>query len=199
MLSLFVWVATASWAPAPIMSTPAGDAVAETCSACTALLVERLNIDATSTDAAASLLCKLHSETIVPLAPATYLEGMAPADRRNAIEALSRSLDSIEEAARGPMLTGKEPMLPDASLFPSLVVLEQTLPTHFGWTEWTDEALFWRRPRLHAFFELMKYETPAREVEREVADRIAALEVDWEQLAFEVPTSSLRKYPKHAL
>ena len=75
------------------------------------------------------------------------------------------------------MFTGGRPGAAAAEVFPSLVVLEQVLPQHFGWKAWSEEALFWKRPRLHAFFELMKYEPAAQEVEKTLAEKIAALEV----------------------
>ena len=62
---------------------------------------------------------------------------------------------------------------------------------------WSDEALFWRRPRLHAFFELIRYEPVAREVERSVIARLNDLDVDWSSIAVEVPTSNLRKIPRN--
>lgn len=72
-------------------------------------------------------------------------------------------------------------------------------PCSFGWTEWTDEALFWRRPRLHAWYELMQYERGAQEVKEAVSSRLAEIVVDWSQLELEVPTARLRTFPKHTL
>ena len=44
------------------------------------------------------------------------------------------------------------------------VLFAKTLVPHFGWTEWTAEALFYQRPNLHAWFMLMQYERAAEEV-----------------------------------
>ena len=41
------------------------------------------------------------------------------------------------------------------------VLFAKTLVPHFGWTEWTAEALFYQRPNLHAWFMLMQYERAA--------------------------------------
>ena len=89
----------------------------------------------------------------------------------------SCAVDTLEGAALGTMFTGGRPGAAAAEVFPSLVVLEQVLPQHFGWKGWTEEALFWKRPRLHAFFELMKYEPVAQEIQKTLTEKIAALEV----------------------
>ena len=157
-----------------------------------------MKIDASS-NLVSETLSTLCSETILPLSAATHSTSMPPAERRTAIEDLSIALDEVEETAVGPLLSGARTCSADVELFPTLVLLEQTLPQHFGWTEYTDEALFWRRPRLHAYFALMKYEAPAKQVERELTERIMALELPWDEMAFEVPTSQLRKFPKHTL
>lgn len=167
-------------------------------SSCSSRLVDALGIDVSNVDEASLALCALHREAIAPLMPATYLVDMAKDDRRSSIEGISRALDTLEEQARGPMLTGSRAAAADADVFPSLVLLEQTLPEHFGWEEWTEESLFWRRPRLHAFFELMKYEKPCKEIESELITRLAALEVPWTEVGIDVPTAQLRKFPKHA-
>ena len=122
------------------------------------------------------------------------------------------------------MLAGSSLSAADAALWPSIVLCQQTLPTHFGWTEWTDEALFWRRPRLHAWAELSKaphvrtachpnrghtpltvvvcrvtvqYEQACRLVEEQISARLQ--ELDLSAIAMDVPTSQLRTFPKHAL
>ena len=123
-------------------------------------------------DAQSSLILGLHSAEIAPLTPMIYEEEVSLDERRAAIEGLSRSLDTLEENARGPWLTGGGLSRADATIFPSMALFSQTLPVHFGWTEWTDEALFWRRPRLHAWFELMQYERPCKEAQRSIAARL---------------------------
>ena len=117
--------------------------------------------------------------------------------RKSAIEKLARSLDVIEETAAGPLLAGSRCTSADASIFPSMALFAKTLVPHFGWTPWTEEALFYRRPRLHAWWELMQYESAAATVDQIIADNLEALQVDWEDVAFEVPTSKLRSYPRH--
>ena len=135
-------------------------------------------------------LVTLNEEQIEPLTKKIYLPDIQEEERIAAIHDLSRALDRLEGIAQGPMLCGKGPTLADASLFPSVTVLEQTLPTFFGWTEWTEEALWWRRPRLHAWYELIQYERPAKVAWRTLVARLEGL--DLEALAVDVPTSGLR-------
>lgn len=142
-------------------------------------------------------ILRLHSESIMPLEHRIYLPDISPDNRKAAIVAIARSLDVVEEAARGPLLAGSKCTLADASFFPSMALFAQVLVPHFGWTPWTSEALFYRRPRLHAWFELMKYEAAAVEVEEAVEAKLQALQVNWEAVAMEVPTSRIRTFPSH--
>jgi len=144
-------------------------------------------------------ICLLHAESIAPNLPAVYETSLSTEDRRAAIIALSNSLDRVEEKVVGPLLTGSQPSPADALLFPSVVLLEQSLPIHFGWTPWTNEAIFWRRPRLHAWREMMDYETSAREAAESVAALLAEEDLDWSAVRVDVPTSKLRTFPRHAL
>jgi len=145
----------------------------------------------------AELITRQTADDVVPLVRNIYSPALDATDRRSSIEALSRSLDALEETVRGPMLVGSSASAADAALYPSIIACELTLPVHFGWTEWTDEALFYRRPRLHAWRELMAYERAARTVEDQIAARLA--ELDLSAFAFEVPTSKIRTFPLHAL
>ena len=77
-------------------------------------------------------------------------------------------------------------------LFPAICLMELTLPAHFGWEEWTTEALFYKRPKLHAWFEVMRYETPAAAAEQQVAAWLARQGVDWQRLALDCPTRKRR-------
>ena len=143
-------------------------------------------------------IVEVHLETIVPLLPKIYMPSVAESERKDAIEGLSRALDVLEETAIGrPYLTGRSLSAADAALLPSMILCEKTLPEHFGWTEWTDEALFWRRPRLHAWYEVILYERAARQAEQQIAARLE--EVDFSVLAMDIPTAHLRTFPKHAL
>mgnify|MGYP006105463611 CR=1 FL=1 len=137
----------------------------------------------------------LHAESIVPLEERIFLPDVPLDERKEMVVAVARSLDFIEEAVSGPMLAGSRCTAADASLFPSIALFEQTLVPHFGWTPWTDEAMFYRRPRLHAWRELMQYEQAAVQVEEQLANKLKAL--NWDDLAVEVPTSRLRKFPSH--
>ena len=65
------------------------------------------------------------------------------------------------------------------------------------WICCRSSPLFWRRPRLHAWWELMRYERAAKEAEVSVAAMLEA--VDFSSIALDVPTSQLRTFPKHAL
>jgi len=144
-------------------------------------------------------LVTLYSELIAPFESAVYAPGLVVDDRKDAICTLSRSLDVLEGAVHGPLLSGASLSMADAQLFPSMCLLHQTLPTHFGWEEWTEEAIFWRRPRLHAWFELIQYEPVARQAKQKVATALDALQVDWAQIAMEVPTARVRTFARHAL
>ena len=66
-----------------------------------------------------------------------------------------------------------------------------------GWEEWSNEALFWRRPRLHAWWELINYERACRTAKQQITARLS--ELDLARVAVDVPTSALRTFPKHAL
>ena len=176
--------------------------------------------DAVGDDAAA--LVALHDTSIAPLRAALWRSDMSRDDRKIAICDLSRSMDEIDNLVRGPLLSGKSLSVADAKLFPSFCLMHKTLPQHFGWKEWTDEAFFWKRPRLHvrrvgssavrvslrmltpwlliiqAWFEVIQYERAARTAEMQVASALDALQVDWEEISMNVPTAHIRTMPRHA-
>eukprot|EP00965_Chrysotila_dentata_P262267 6214515-Pleurochrysis_carterae.AAC.2 len=138
-------------------------------------------------------LCDLYYENIAPLEPAIWEPEYD--DREAAIRELSCQLDRLEVAATGPMLAGRQISRADGLLFPSMCVLWHTLPRHFGWLPWTEEAIFYKRPRLHAWWELMQFEDPAAKVAEELLSDVEALSIDW---GVPVPTSHIRTLPKHA-
>mmetsp|Transcript_12370 Transcript_12370/g.28221 ORF Transcript_12370/g.28221 Transcript_12370/m.28221 type:complete len:110 (-) Transcript_12370:470-799(-) len=109
----------------------------------------------------------------------------------------------MESKLRGPMLCGPAAAASDATLFPSMCLLHCTLPAHYGWTEWTEEAIFWKRPRLHAWFELMQYDRAARKAQGLVEAAVEEMQIDWDRIAIPVPTARLRSqertYASHAL
>ena len=105
-------------------------------------------------DAAAQLIL-VHNNEVAQMAPKIWSPSIQEEERVDTIKSLAQVLDTLEDLAVGPMLAGKKVSLVDSVIFPSMAALESTLPQHFGWTEWTDEALFWRRPRLHAWWELI--------------------------------------------
>ena len=167
--------------------------------ACATQLMEEANVVDAADDAIANI-CGLHERELVPHVPALYMRDMPRSERMGEIIKISFSLDRLECAARGPMLAGGAKVTrADATIFPNMVLLKLTLPVHFGWTEWTDEAIFWRRPRLDAWYELMKYEKAAKAVEAAITSKLEEEIVDWGELALDVPTSHLRTFPKHAL
>ena len=144
----------------------------------------------------AARIMQVNDNELLPTLPKLYLPSLGADERRAAIEDLSRSLDVVEENVRGPLLAGSEPSLADAALLPSIIVCERTLPQYFGWTEWTDEAMFFRRPRLHAWWELISYEKAARQAVERVSERLEA--IDWQAVAIDCPTSKIRDFPKHS-
>ena len=84
----------------------------------------------------------LYGDLIAPFETAVYAPNLLIDDRKSAIVSLSKNLDVIEGAVRGPLLSGSSLSTADAQLYPSVALLHMTLPTHFGWTEWTEEALY---------------------------------------------------------
>ena len=134
-------------------------------------------------------ICQLHASSIEPLCPAVWTREYS--DRATAIQQISLALDELELASVGPLLTGSAFAPCDAECFPSFCLLSSTLPEHFGWYDFTTEALFWKRPRLHAWYELCNYEQPFRDA----ASRIEAVVKDidyWSAIELDVPTNSLR-------
>ena len=210
-----VWTQPASYRPA--RQRPVQRPAVTCCAAEDPLLLEeirdvlRREIKAEDTPTSSQIV-ELHTSKIEPLCPAIW----APKhpDREGAIQNLSLALDTLEVAAQGPLLSGRDFSPSDAEVFPTFCLLSSTLPLHFGWEEYTTEALFWKRPRLHggpaprtptrsppahrptvpplaAWFELCNYEKPCREA----SDRIeAALQsIDWSGIAIDVPTNGLRR------
>ncbi len=112
------------------------------------------------------------------------------------VRSFSRELDELEVAVTGPFLVGKAVGAADATLFPSFCAYNLVLPAHYGWQEWTDEALFWKRPRLHAWFELMGRELGAASACAIVAEAVSQQSFEW---AVETPTYGCRTIPAHAL
>ena len=112
------------------------------------------------------------------------------------VRSFSRELDELEVTVTGPFLVGKAFGAADAILFPSLCAYNLVLPAHYGWQEWTDEALFWKRPRLHAWFELMGRELGAASACAIVAEAVSQQSFEW---AVETPTNGCRTIPAHAL
>ena len=154
-------------------------------------LTMNLDIACSQPDEQASIILDMHSSGIASLTPKIYQPQTTTEERVNAIRNLAVSLDELEAVAVGPMLTGKHLSLADAAFFPWIVLFEKTLPLYFGWEEWTEEAIWWKRPRLHAWYELMSYERAAREAQRTIEEGIAG--IDMTALSVDVPTSTLRK------
>ena len=133
------------------------------------------------------MLCNEYASRLAPLEPAIWLSEYA--ERPSAIVSLAKELDALEDLAVGPMLAGPHLTRADAALFPCVAMLDATLPKHFGWTEWTEEALFYQRPRLHAWWEMMLYEPEAVRVAQLVRDDVDALAITW---GVDVPTAKAR-------
>ena len=122
------------------------------------------------------------AESVAPPLPAIW--DPAHADRADAIRELSLGLDALEQRASGLYLAGPLSVA-DARLFPSVCFMHRVLPEHYGWEEWTEAAIFWKRPKLHAWFELMSYEKTAAAAARELDAGLG--EVDFAAIAIEVP------------
>ena len=106
-------------------------------------------------------LTSLFEERIAPEEPAIWESEQPAEERAESLVRLSLGLDALEAEACGPLLAGGSPTAADGLIFPSFCLYYEALPSHFGWEEWTDEALFYKRPRLHAWFELLRTETGA--------------------------------------
>jgi len=141
---------------------------------------------------ASSAIQEIYEDKIARLEPAIWAPDFE--GRAEAIIELSRGLDALEEAVKGPLLAGKQPTAADGLLYPSFVLFSAALPVHYGWKEWTSEALFYRRPQLHAWFELMAYQKKikAPTVEEQVRALVSELSFEWAQ---PVPTLAYRGVP----
>eukprot|EP00962_Isochrysis_galbana_P037091 scaffold12924_cov125-Isochrysis_galbana.AAC.10 len=138
------------------------------------------------------IIQEIYEQKIAPVEPAIWTPDFA--QRQDAIIELSLGLDALEEQVKGPLLTGRQVTSADGLLYPSFVLYFNALPQHYGWTEWTSEALFYKRPRLHAWYELMGYERrmPASAAEESVRSLVSELSFEWAQ---PVPTLSHRGVP----
>lgn len=200
LLSLSLLAASASFSLPLQRTVPVASTRCPTVLACAGIFAaHRATLASTlqiveSADSNSDELIALYEAQIAPLEPAIWSADYA-SSREDAICELSRALDRLEEAVAGPMLSGQQIREADQLIFPAFCLLHHTLPSHFGWTEWTDEALFYRRPRLHAWWELMLYESSAQEVTDDIRAHVEGLSISW---GVEVPTSGLRDFPKHA-
>ena len=138
----------------------------------------------------------LHATSIAPLLPAVWSSEFP--DREDAIVKLSAVLDELEASSSGPLLTGDTFASCDAQCFPTFCLLSWALPRHFGWTEYTMDALFWKRPRLHAWFDLCTYEEPCREAAANIERELEAIEY-WPEISVDVPTNKLRRLARKDL
>ena len=152
----------------------------------------------TAPDETSGKLLTVHSSSVAPLVPTIYTPDVPEIERKTAIEDISRALDLMEEAAQGPLLAGSKLSLADAVAYPSIALCSLTLPDHFGWEPWTEESMFYRRPRLHAWYELISYEKACREAEKQIRAKLEEV-ADLAKIAVDVPTSKLRDFPKHAM
>lgn len=167
----------------------------------TRTMQQGLQPDKVVSDDKSDLLCELYKAEMLPFISAVYDPNLSESSRKESIEALSRSLDLLEEAAVGPRLAGMNISVADTVIYPAMSLLQQTLPQHFGWSEWTPEAIFYKRPRVHAWMTMLELlpDTKVWEEAREaVTARLAGLELNWTALAMDVPTLKLRKIPAHA-
>ena len=142
-----------------------------------------------------SRISELHA-TIAPLHPAVWSSEFS--GREDAIMQLSEVLDELEASSSGPLLTGDAFASCDAQCFPTFCLLSWVLPRHFGWTEYTTDALFWKRPRLHAWFELCSYEQPCCDAAAKIKGALEAIEY-WPAISVDVPTNTLRKLARKDL
>ena len=138
----------------------------------------------------------LHATSIAPLLPAVWSSEFP--DREDAIVKLSAVLDELEASSSGPLLTGDTFASCDAQCFPTFCLLSWALPRHFGWEEYTTDALFWKRPRLHAWFDLCSYEEPCRDAAAKIERELEAIEY-WPEISVDVPTNKQRKLARKDL
>ena len=155
----------------------------------TAELNRQLDLPGEESEASRSISA-LHDTSIAPLLPAVWSSEFQ--DRKDAIIKLSTGLDELEASSSGPLLTGDAFASCDAQCFPTFCLLSWALPRHFGWEEYTTDALFWKRPRLHAWFDLCSYEKPCRDAAAKIERELEAIEY-WPEISVDVPTNKLRK------
>ena len=146
-------------------------------------------LDLAEESEASRRISDIHTNSVSPLRAAVW--SLQYPDREDAIKKLSIVLDKLEAASSGPLLAGSTFATCDAQCFPTFCVLSWTLPRHFGWTGYTTEALFWKRPRLHAWFELCSYEAPCSNAAARIEDALEAIEY-WPEISIDVPTNRLR-------
>jgi hypothetical protein len=141
---------------------------------------------------ASGVIQEIYQQKIAPVEPAIWTPDFE--QRQDAIIELSLGLDALEQQVKGPLLTGRQVTPADGLLYPSFVLYFNALPQHYGWADWTSEALFYKRPRLHAWYELMGYERriPASAAEERVRELVSELSFEW---AVPVPTRSHRGVP----
>lgn len=161
----------------------------------TAELNRRLDLPGEESEASRSLSA-LHATSIAPLLPAVWSSEFP--DRKDAIIKLSIGLDELEVSSSGPLLSGDAFASCDAQCFPTFCLLSWALPRHFGWEEYTTDALFWKRPRLHAWFDLCSYEEPCRDAAAKIERELEAIEY-WPEISVDVPTNKQRKLARKDL
>lgn len=183
------WLGASALVPGAGRGASGAPLAAALTAASTALLG---SLEPAESDASAAAVARC-AESVQPHEAALYAPMSSREARAEAICDLSRGLDVVEAAVVGPLLAGGTPSAADAELYPTLWLCEAVLPVHFGWTEWTDEALFYKRPRLHAWYELMRYEPGVAGVAAELRAQLDALGVDWAAVAQDVPTHAARK------
>ena len=183
-------------APAPIASASASDDIVAMLDKSREDLINELELPSkVPDDEVSSRICLLYTEVARELVPAIFSADESEETRVAAIETVSCKLDVLEETIKGPLLTGSKPTVADAIVYPSMALFELSLPKYFGWEEWTNEALFYRRPRLHAWYELFNYERAAKTDRKALVQGVG--EMDLLALAVEAPTSAKRTFPRH--
>ena len=153
-------------------------------------------LDLGSESEASRRISDLHATRIAPLRAALWSSEFP--DREDAIVKLSKVLDELEASSRGPLLSGADFASCDAQCFPTFCLLSWALPRHFGWTEYTTDALFWKRPRLHAWFDLCGYEEPCCDAAAKIERELEAIEY-WPEISVDVPTNTLRRLARKDL
>lgn len=115
--------------------------------------------------AVAALLTRLHDTYVTSIQGVLYKGGFEAAQRAETLAELVKQLDVIESTCRcAPYLAGASPSFADAAVFPTMIFVDYIGTTVFGW-----DSAFNGRPKLAAWYDMMKEDACGARVYEEVS------------------------------